>query len=140
MTDLKITLFDGSFHNVDSSEMAFKIAGSLGFKKGVQDCRPTLLEPIMNMQIVVPEEYMGDIIGDMNSRRGRVLGMDPSTSGKQVIKSQVPMSEVLNYAPALRSLTADRGDFSMEFSHYEEVPGQISEKIISEAATARESE
>ncbi len=140
VTDLKITLYDGSFHNVDSSEMAFKIAGSLGFKKGVQECRPTLLEPIMNMQIVVPEEYMGDIIGDMNSRRGRVLGMDPGVAGKQVIKSQVPMAEVLNYAPALRSLTADRGDFSMEFSHYEEVPGQISEKIISEAATARESE
>ena len=140
VTDLKITLYDGSFHNVDSSEMAFKIAGSLGFKKGVQECRPTLLEPIMNMQIVVPEEYMGDIIGDMNSRRGRVLGMDPGIGGKQVIKSQVPMAEVLNYAPALRSLTADRGDFSMEFSHYEEVPGQISEKIISEAATARESE
>ena len=140
VTDLKITLYDGSFHNVDSSEMAFKIAGSLGFKKGVQECRPTLLEPIMNMQIVVPEEYMGDIIGDMNSRRGRVLGMDPGIGSKQVIKSQVPMAEVLNYAPALRSLTADRGDFSMEFSHYEEVPGQISEKIISEAATARESE
>ena len=140
VTDLKITLYDGSFHNVDSSEMAFKIAGSLGFKKGVQECRPTLLEPIMNMQIVVPEEYMGDIIGDMNSRRGRVLGMDPGVGGKQAIKSQVPMAEVLNYAPALRSLTADRGDFSMEFSHYEEVPGQISEKIISEAATARESE
>ena len=140
VTDLKITLYDGSFHNVDSSEMAFKIAGSLGFKKGLQECKPTLLEPIMNMQIVVPEEYMGDIIGDMNSRRGRVLGMDPGVSGKQVIKSQVPMAEVLNYAPALRSLTADRGDFSMEFSHYEEVPGQISEKIISEAATARESE
>ena len=140
VTDLKITLYDGSFHNVDSSEMAFKIAGSLGFKKGVQECRPTLLEPIMNMQIVVPEEYMGDIIGDMNSRRGRVLGMDPGIGGKQVIKSQVPMAEVLNYAPALRSLTADRGDFSMEFSHYEEVPGQISEKIISEAEMARESE
>ena len=140
VTDLKITLYDGSFHNVDSSEMAFKIAGSLGFKKGVQECRPTLIEPIMNMQIVVPEEYMGDIIGDMNSRRGRVLGMDPGISGKQAIKSQVPMAEVLNYAPVLRSLTADRGDFSMEFSHYEEVPGQITEKIISEAAIARESE
>ena len=140
VTDLKITLYDGSFHNVDSSEMAFKIAGSLGFKKGVQECRPTLLEPIMNMQIIVPEEYMGDIIGDMNSRRGRVLGMDPSVGDKQVIKSQVPMAEVLNYAPALRSLTADRGDFSMEFSHYEEVPGQITEKIITEAAVARESE
>ncbi len=140
MTDLKITLYDGSFHSVDSSEMAFKIAGSLGFKRGVMECKPTLLEPIMNMQVVVPEEYMGDIIGDMNSRRGRVLGMDPGTGGKQVIKSQVPMAEVLNYAPALRSLTADRGDFSMEFSHYEEVPGQISEKIISEASTDRESD
>lgn len=140
VTDLKVTLYDGSFHNVDSSEMAFKIAGSLGFKKGVQECRPTLLEPIMNIDIIVPEEYMGDIIGDMNARRGRVLGMDPGAGGKQVIKSQVPMAEVLNYAPALRSLTADRGDFSMEFSHYEEVPGQISEKIISEAALARENE
>ncbi len=140
VTDLKVTLYDGSFHNVDSSEMAFKIAGSLGFKKGVQECRPTLLEPIMNIAIIVPEEYMGDIIGDMNARRGRVLGMDPGANGKQVIKSQVPMAEVLNYAPALRSLTADRGDFSMEFSHYEEVPGQISEKIISEAALARENE
>lgn len=140
VTDLRITLYDGSFHNVDSSEMAFKIAGSLGFKKGVQECRPTLLEPIMNMNIVVPEEYMGDIIGDMNSRRGRVLGMDPGAGGKQVIKSQVPMAEVLNYAPALRSLTADRGDFSIEFSHYEEVPAPVSEKIISEAALANESE
>ena len=140
VTDLRITLYDGSFHNVDSSEMAFKIAGSLGFKKGVQECRPTLLEPIMNMSIVVPEEYMGDIIGDMNSRRGRVLGMDPGAGGKQVIKSQVPMAEVLNYAPALRSLTADRGDFSIEFSHYEEVPAPVSEKIISEAALANESE
>lgn len=140
VTDLRITLYDGSFHNVDSSEMAFKIAGSLGFKKGVQECRPTLLEPIMNMGIVVPEEYMGDIIGDMNSRRGRVLGMDPGAGGKQIIKSQVPMAEVLNYAPALRSLTADRGDFSIEFSHYEEVPAQVSEKIISEAALANEGE
>ncbi len=140
VTDLRITLYDGSFHNVDSSEMAFKIAGSLGFKKGVQECKPTLLEPIMNIDIIVPEEYMGDIIGDMNSRRGRVLGMDPGVGGKQVIKSQVPMAEVLNYAPALRSITADRGDFSIEFSHYEEVPGQISEKIVSETVLARESE
>ncbi len=140
VTDLRITLYDGSFHNVDSSEMAFKIAGSLGFKKGLRECKPTLLEPIMNMNVVVPEEYMGDIIGDMNSRRGRVLGMDPGAGGKQVIKSQVPMAEVLNYAPVLRSLTADRGDFSIEFSHYEEVPGQISEKIISEVTLAGESE
>lgn len=138
VTDLRVVLYDGSFHTVDSSEMAFKIAGSMGFKKGMEQCKPTLLEPIMNMDIVVSEEYMGDVIGDMNSRRGRVLGMDPGPGGKQTIKAQVPMSEVLNYAPALRSMTADRGDFSIDFSHYEEVPGQISEKIIAEAASAKE--
>ncbi|MFQ5693785.1 MAG: elongation factor G, partial [Nitrospinota bacterium] len=140
VTDLRVTLFDGSFHTVDSSEMAFKIAGSMGFKKGMAECRPVLLEPIMNMEIVVPEEHMGDIIGDMNSRRGRVLGMDPGPGGKQVIKVQVPMAEVLNYAPALRSMTADRGDFSIEFSHYEEVPGQIAEKVIAETTGARGNE
>ncbi|MAE06470.1 MAG: elongation factor G [Nitrospinae bacterium] len=140
VTDLKVTLFDGSYHNVDSSEMAFKIAGSMGFKKGVAGCKPTLLEPIMNMEITVSDDYMGDIIGDMNSRRGRVMGMDPAPGGKQTIRAQVPMSEVLNYAPSLRSMTQDRGDFSMEFSHYEEVPGQVAEKVISEAVAAKEEE
>jgi elongation factor G len=140
VTDLKVTLFDGSYHNVDSSEMAFKIAGSMGFKKGVAGCKPTLLEPIMNMEITVSDDYMGDIIGDMNSRRGRVMGMDPAPGGKQTIRAQVPMSEVLNYAPSLRSMTQDRGDFSMEFSHYEEVPGQMAEKVISEAVAAKEEE
>jgi elongation factor G len=138
VTDLKITLYDGSYHDVDSSEIAFKIAGSLGFKKGIMDCKPTLLEPIMNIDVTVPDEYTGDIIGDMNSRRGRVLGMDPGPGGKQTIKAQVPMSEVLNYAPSLRSMTQDRGDFSMEFSRYEEVPGQVAEKVIAEASTASE--
>ncbi len=139
VTDLKVTLFDGSYHTVDSSEIAFKIAGSLGFKKGMLECKPTLLEPIMVVEVTVPDEYMGDIIGDLNSRRGRVLGMTPGPGGKQGIKAQVPMAEMLNYAPALRSMTADRGDFTIEFSHYEEVPGQIAEKIISEAAAAQSS-
>lgn len=140
VTDLKVTLFDGSFHDVDSSEMAFKIAGSMGFKKGMMDCKPTLLEPIVNMNVTVPEEYMGDIIGDMNSRRGRVLGMDPLPGGKQTIRAQVPMSEVLNYAPSLRSMTQDRGAFTLEFSRYEEVPGQVAEKVISMATTTQKEE
>ena len=104
------------------------------------DCKPMLLEPIVLMDITVPEEYTGDIIGDMNSKRGRVLGMDPLPGGKQTIKTQVPMSEVLNYAPSLRSMTQDRGDFTMEFFHYEEVPGQVAGKVISEATAAQEEE
>ncbi|MBI3129076.1 MAG: elongation factor G [Candidatus Tectomicrobia bacterium] len=140
VTDLRITLYDGSYHTVDSSEMAFKIAGSMGFKKGMLECKPTLLEPIMNIEVTVPDEYMGDIIGDLNSRRGRVLGMIPGAGGKQAIKAQVPMAEVLNYAPALRSMTADRGDFTMEFSHYEEVPGQIAEKVIAAAGAPQSSD
>ena len=140
VTDLRVTLFDGSFHDVDSSEMSFKIAGSLGFKKGMMACKPTLLEPIMNMDVTVPDDYMGDIIGDLNARRGRVMGMDSAPGGKQTIRAQVPMAEVLNYAPSLRSMTQDRGDFSMEFFRYDEVPGQVAEKIISEATAAREEE
>ena len=138
VTDIAVTLYDGSFHAVDSSEMAFKIAGSLGFKKGMLECKPVLLEPIMNMEVVIPEEFMGDVIGDLNSRRGRVLGMDAGSAGKQVVKAEVPMAEVLNYAPSLRSMTADRGDFTIEFSKYEEVPGQIAEKVISESVTIDE--
>ena len=138
VTDIAVTLYDGSFHAVDSSEMAFKIAGSLGFKKGMLECKPVLLEPIMNMEVIIPEEFMGDVIGDLNSRRGRVLGMDAGSGGKQVVKAEVPMAEVLNYAPSLRSMTADRGDFTIEFSKYEEVPGQIAEKVISESNTTEE--
>ncbi|MBN1932735.1 MAG: elongation factor G [Desulfobacterales bacterium] len=127
--DFRATLDDGSFHAVDSSEMAFKVAGSLAFKKAVADANPVLLEPIMKVAIVAPDEFMGDIMGDLNSRRGRVLGMD-SKGKNQVINAYVPMSEFLTYAPDLNSMTGGRGMFTMEFSHYDEVPAQISQKII----------
>ncbi len=135
--DFMVTLDDGSFHAVDSSEMAFKIAGSLAFKKAAQDAGPVLLEPIMNVSITAPDEYMGDIMGDLNSRRGRVLGMD-SKGKNQVINAQVPMAEFLTYAPDLRSITGGRGIFSMDFSHYAEVPAQISQKIVEEVKKAEE--
>ncbi len=129
VVDFRASLVFGSFHSVDSSEMAFKIAGSMAFKKGILEANPVLLEPIMNMNVTVPDEYMGDIIGDLNSRRGKVLGMD-TKSNNQIIKAQVPMAEILQYSPDLSSMTGDRGTFSTEFSHYEEVPVQISEKIV----------
>ncbi|MFZ0611937.1 MAG: elongation factor G [Desulfobacterales bacterium] len=129
--DFKATLDDGSFHAVDSSEMAFKIAGSLAFKKACEQANPVLLEPIMDVTITAPDEYMGDIMGDLNGRRGRVLGMD-SAGRNQVIKAQVPMAEFLTYAPDLRSMTGGRGIYTMKFSHYDEVPTQIAEKIIAE--------
>ena len=132
VVDLRVSLTDGSYHTVDSSEMAFKIAGSLGFKKGVLECQPTLLEPIVNIMIEIPDEYMGDVIGDLNSRRGKVLGMD-SVGHHQIIKGQVPLAEILKYAPDLRSMTSGRGTFTYEFSHYEEVPSYIAEKIIAES-------
>jgi elongation factor G len=127
--DFQVTLFDGSHHSVDSSEMAFKIAGSMAFKKALEAANPVLLEPVMNMEITVPDECVGDVIGDMNSRRGKVLGMDPQ-AGSQVVKAQVPMAEVLKYAPELRSMTSDRGLFTMEFSHYEEVPSHLMAKLL----------
>jgi elongation factor G len=135
--DFKATLDDGSFHAVDSSEMAFKIAGSLAFKKAAEDAKPVLLEPIMKMQITTPDEFMGDIMGDLNSRRGRVLGMD--SAGKyQVINAEVPMVEVLTYAPDLRSMTGGRGIFSVEFLRYDEVPAQMAEKVIEAVRAAKE--
>ncbi|HRR39610.1 MAG TPA: hypothetical protein P5244_00100 [Syntrophales bacterium] len=138
VVDVRVSLVDGSFHTVDSSEMAFKIAGSMGFKKGMLECQPVLLEPIVNIDIEIPDEYMGDVIGDLNSRRGRVLGMDTKGS-HQVIKGQVPLAEILSYAPDLRSITSGRGTFSYQFSHYEEVPSFLAEKIIA-AAKARKEE
>ena len=130
--DFKATLDYGSFHAVDSSEMAFKVAGSLAFKKACEEAQPVLLEPIMSVTITTPEDFMGDIMGDLNSRRGKVLGMD-NAGRNQIIKAQVPMSEFLTYAPDLRSMTGGRGMYSMEFSHYDEVPAQIAEKIVEEA-------
>src|SRR6185369_3575822 len=117
VVDFRITLFDGSYHDVDSSEMAFKIAASLGFKDALAKARPILLEPIMHLEVTVPDEAMGDVIGDLNSRRGKVLGVDPKPP-QQVIRAEVPMSEVLKYAPDLRSMTSGRGDFHMSFAHY----------------------
>jgi len=132
MVDVKVALVDGSFHSVDSSEMAFKIAGSLAFKKAVAEAKPVLLEPIMNISIRIPEDCVGDVMGDLNSRRGRVMGMD-SEPKNEVINAQVPMAEILRYAPDLTSMTGGRGSFSVGFSHYEEVPAQLAEKIIEAA-------
>ncbi len=137
--DFKVTLYDGSYHDVDSSEMAFKIAASMGFKKGLEMCKPTLLEPIMKMEVIVPDENMGDIMGDMNSRRGKIMGVETKGSN-QVVKAVVPMAEVLRYAPDLRSMTGGRGTFTMEFSHYEEVPAQIADKIVEAAKREKEAQ
>ncbi|SHH44450.1 elongation factor G [Tepidibacter thalassicus] len=130
--NIKATLYDGSYHDVDSSEMAFKIAASIAFKKGMESANPVLLEPIMNLKIVVPEEYMGDIMGDINKRRGKILGMEPASRGKQIIYAQAPQAETFRYAIDLRSMTQGRGYFEMEFEKYEEVPSQIMDKIIEE--------
>jgi len=135
--DFRATLDFGSFHAVDSSEMAFKVAGSLAFKKAVVDAKPVLLEPIMEVTVTTPDDYMGDIMGDLNGRRGRVLGME-NAGRYQQIKAQVPLAEFLTYAPDLRSMTGGRGIYSMEFSHYDEVPAQIAEKVIEEVKQAEE--
>jgi len=132
VVDVKATVFDGSFHNVDSSEMAFKIAGSLAFKKAALAAKPVLLEPITEMEVVIPEENVGDIIGDLNGRRGRVLGVD-ALGKSQVVRCQVPLAEVLRYSSDLRSITSGRGQFTMKVSHYEEIPSAIAEKVISES-------
>ncbi len=129
VVDVKVTCFDGSFHEVDSSEMAFKVAASMGFKDGVRKASPVLLEPVMSVEVVVPEDYMGDVIGDLTSRRGKILGME-SRGGGQVISSQVPLSEMFGYSTDLRSLTQGRATYTMVFDHYEQVPKIISDEII----------
>jgi elongation factor G len=130
LSDFKATLYDGSFHTVDSNELSFKIAASMALKKGVMDCRPALLEPIMAVEVRVPERYMGDVNRDLNTRRGRVLGMDTAGDGTQVVSAHVPQSELFTYATELRSLTHGRGAFSATLDHYEEVPGPVADKII----------
>jgi elongation factor G len=137
IVDVKAKLYFGSYHDVDSSEMSFKIAGRLAFKTAFDQCRPVLLEPIMTITVTVPDDFMGDVIGDLNSRRGKVLGADTKSAGQQSIRAHVPMSEVLRYAPDLRSMTSGRGDFELEFSHYEETPPHIAEKIIKQAQAAK---
>jgi elongation factor G len=135
VTDAKATLYDGSFHSVDSSDIAFKIAGAQAFKKGLSQGQPVLLEPIMKLKITVPEAYTGDITSDLNTKRGRVLGMNPG-DGINVIDAQAPYAELLRYATDLRSMTQGRGDFVMEFDHYEEVPAHLSQKIIADTKKA----
>ena len=129
VTNVKVTLYDGSYHPVDSSEMSFKLAAILAFRKGMEQAKPVLLEPVMNVEVTIPEQYLGDIIGDLNSKRGRVLGMEPQGKN-QVVKAQVPLAEMARYSIDLKSITQGRGRFQMSFSHYEEVPANIAEKII----------
>jgi len=131
LIDFKAVLFDGSYHSVDSSEMAFTIAGSMAFKKVAMDARPILLEPVMNLDVFCPDDMTGNVIGDLNARRGRIQNVEPESNG-QHIRAQVPMAEVLKYAPDLRSMTGGHGMFTMDFSHYEEVPSHLSEKVIAE--------
>ena len=135
--DVSVTVFDGSYHTVDSSELAFKLAGSIAMKEAMANASPALLEPIMLVTLSIPEESVGDVIGDLNSRRGRPQGMDSVGGGLTEVKAEVPMSEMLNYAPDLRSLTGGQGDYTMEFLRYEEVPAHLQQKIVAEA-TAEE--
>lgn len=137
VTNVKVVLYDGSYHNVDSSEMAFKLAGSQAFKKGALQAKPVLLEPIATVEVVVPESFMGDIISDFNTKRGRILGMEPGDRFTTV-KAQVPLSEMYRYSIDLKSITQGRGSFSMAFSHYEEVPAMLSDKIVAKAKADKE--
>ena len=137
VVDLKITLYDGSYHDVDSSDMAFQIAASLGLQKGVVDAHPILLEPVMNVEVTAPSDNAGDVIGDLNGRRGRIVGMEPE--GEVVsVRAQAPMAEMLTYESTLRSMTGGRGGYSMEFSHYEEVPAHLADKIVAAAKAEKE--
>jgi elongation factor G len=127
--DVKVKLFDGSYHDVDSSEMAFKIAGSIAFQAGAKKANPVILEPIMAVEVVTPEEYLGDVMGDLNSRRGKIEGITPRKDA-HVVKATVPLSEMFGYATTMRSMTQGRALYTMQFSHYDETPKSISEQII----------
>jgi len=135
--DTKVTLYDGSFHPVDSSDICFKIAGAQALKKGLSQGQPILLEPIMNLTVTAPEEFTGDLTGDLNSKRGRVLGIEPEGKNN-TIQAQCPYSELLDYAINLRSITQGRGSFTMEFSHYEEVPPHLTQKVIAQRKQEKE--
>jgi len=130
--DVKVTLIDGSYHDVDSSEIAFKIAGSMAFKDACRKASPALLEPVMKVEVVLPDEYMGDIIGDLAARRGRIEGQE-ARPGTQIIKALVPLSSMFGYATDMRSRTQGRATYTMHFAHYEEVPKNISDEIIARA-------
>lgn len=140
VVNLKATLVDGKYHDVDSSEMAFKIAASLAYKEGMKQAGPVILEPICRVEVYIPDDYMGDIIGDLNKRRGRVLGMNPAEHGVQQVVAEVPQAEMLRYATDLRSITQGRGYYTMKFERYEEAPPMVAEKVIAEAARNNEDE
>ena len=132
MVDVKVTVFDGSYHEVDSSEMAFKIAASMGIKDAVAKASPVVLEPTMRVEVTMPEQFMGDVIGDLNSRRGQVEGMD-SRGTTQVVRAFVPLAEMFGYATDLRSMTQGRASYSMELSHYAEVPGNLAQELVAKS-------
>ena len=140
IVDIRVKLYDGSYHTVDSSEMAFKIAGSMGLKKAFPEAKPILLEPIMKIEVTSPDDTLGAVIGDLNSRRGKVQGVEPQAGGNQKILALVPMAEMLTYANQLQSMTSARGLYSMEFSHYDEVPGHLTQKLIAEKQAQKEEE
>jgi elongation factor G len=129
VVDVKVTLFDGSYHDVDSDEISFRMAAIFGFKDGFRRAKPVLLEPIMKVEVVTPEDYMGDVIGDLNRRRGQIMSMEDSPSGK-VITADVPLSEMFQYATSVRSMSQGRATFTMEFAKYVEVPGNVAEAIL----------
>ncbi|MEX2145842.1 MAG: elongation factor G [Candidatus Rokuibacteriota bacterium] len=137
VVDLKVTLYDGSYHDVDSSDMAFQIAASMGLQKGFMEAHPILLEPIMHVEVTTPADHAGDVIGDLNSRRGRIVGMEPAGE-TATVRASVPMAEMLTYEPSLRSMTGGRGGYSMEFSHYEEVPAALADKVVKDAKADKE--
>jgi len=139
VVDFRVVLYDGQYHDVDSSDIAFKIAGSLAFKKCMEQAKPTLLEPIMNVEVYAPQEFSGDLMGDISARRGRIQGMETRGSST-VIKAQMPMSEMLDFATALTSLTQGRGSYHMEFAQYDFVPHEIEQKIIAQSKRAEEPE
>lgn len=136
VVDFRVILYDGSYHDVDSNELSFKMAGRIAFKKAMEQAKPALLEPIMKVEITIPDEFAGGIMGDLNSRRGRIQGMD-NRAGKTVVKAECPMAEMLTYGADLTSMTQGRGSFSMELSHYDYVPGVIQEKIVTQAKAER---
>jgi elongation factor G len=139
VVDVRAIVYDGSYHDVDSNELSFKISGLQAFKDAMQKARPVLLEPIMNVSVYVPDQFMGDITGDLNHRRGRIMSVEPM-DGMQCIKAEVPQSEIFRYVTELRSLTGGRGTFEMEFSHYEQVPAHITQKVAAEAAAAKKND
>ena len=130
MEDIEVTLYDGSYHDVDSSEMAFKLAGSMGFRDGCREANPVILEPLMKVEVEVPEDYMGDVVGDLNRRRGMIEGMDDGLAGVKIVRAKVPLSEMFGYATDLRSATQGRASYSMEFFNYAEAPNNVAKAII----------